>query len=232
MNLPTLPSPLLAGSDIHIWCASLSCSPDELSYFTSLLSADEKARAKRFYFERDRHHFIVGRGLLRCILGSYLEKESAQIEFDYGKYGKPSLTHDKALEFNLSHSKDLAVCAFGLNHAIGIDVEYLHPMSDMNNFAEQYFSPRESAYINSLPAEQKESAFFKLWTCKEAFLKANGSGLTMPLNEVEIFLESGVNAVLSSISGDKVEAMKWRLETFNPLPGYQAACIIRGNKGL
>jgi 4'-phosphopantetheinyl transferase len=234
MNLPTLPSPLLAGSDIHIWCASLKFSSDELIYFATLLSTDEKVRAERFYFERDRHHFIAGRGLLRCILGSYLEKEPAQIEFDYGKYGKPSLKskrYQKNLEFNLSHSKDLVIYAVGWNRVIGIDIEYHHPLSDMNNFAEQYFSPRESAYINLLSAEQKESAFFKLWTCKEAFLKANGSGLRMPLNEVEISLENEKGVILSSIAGNKIKAMKWRLETFSPLPGYQAACIVNGNDG-
>ena len=107
-NFSALPTQPLAGSDLHIWCASLNVSPEDLSCHLSLLSQDEIGRAERFYFEKDRNHFIVGRGLLRTILGGYLEMEPAQIEFVYGTYGKPALKSglkDKVLEFNLSHSK-------------------------------------------------------------------------------------------------------------------------------
>jgi len=229
-----LPSQPLTDFDIHIWCASLSASSEALSRYTSLLSQDELERAKRFYFEKDRNHFIVGRALLRTLLGSYLDMEPSQIEFVYGQYGKPALKagiHEKTLEFNLSHSKDFAVYAFDLNHKIGIDLEHVHPMADMDDFARQFFSLRENVLINSLAGKQKEEAFFKIWTCKEAFLKANGSGITVPIDQVETTLESDGSVRLTSISEREEQAELWRLESFTPISGYQAALAVKGNGG-
>jgi 4'-phosphopantetheinyl transferase len=230
-NFPTLPFQPLTDSDIHIWCASLNISHEELSHHVSLLSLDEKARAERFYFEKDRDHFIVGRGLLRTIISYYLKVEPAQIIFFYEEYGKPALKselRDKTFEFNLSHSKGLALYIFSWNRKVGIDVEYIHSMPDMDDFAERFFSPRESAFINSLSGQQKEIAFFKLWTCKEAFLKANGNGLTVPINEVEISLESEGSVTLEAIGEEKEQISHWQLEIFNPVQGYQAALAVEG----
>jgi len=229
-----LPSQPLTDSDIHIWCASLSASPEDLSHYTSLLSQDEMQRAKRFYFERDHNHFIIGRGLLRTLLGSYLDVEPSKIEFVYGQYGKPALKtgfYEKVLKFNLSHSEDLALYAFGLNHKIGIDLEHVHPMPDMDDFARQYFSLRENILINSLSGKQKEEAFFKIWTCKEAFLKANGNGLTVPINQVETAVESDGSVALISIGEREEQAELWRLESFTPISSYQAALAVKGNGG-
>jgi 4'-phosphopantetheinyl transferase len=137
-DIPLLPSQPLPDSATHIWCASLSVTSTVLAHYSSCLAPDEKARANRFYFEADRNRYIAGRGLLRTILGSYLQRDPAQIEFVYGPYGKPALKPvqgHKTLEFNLSHSKDLAVYAFNLNCKLGVDVEYIKPMSDMDSFA-------------------------------------------------------------------------------------------------
>lgn len=232
-NLP-LPIQPLSDSDIHVWCASLSASSQELSHYRSLLSQNEVERAGRFVFEKDRDHYIVGRGLLRIILGSYLNLKPAQLEFVYGQHGKPALKPgltDKVLEFNLSHSKDQVLYAFNWNRKIGVDIEYLIPMADMDDFAERFFTSRESAWINELSGEQKKDAFFKTWTCKEAFLKANGSGLTVPINEVEISLETKGIVELISIGNDKEQVTRWRLEMFNPFPGYQAAFAVEGHEG-
>jgi 4'-phosphopantetheinyl transferase len=226
-----LPSQPLADSDIHIWCVSLNVSPQDLSYYRSILSKDEVNRAGRFVFEKDRDHYIAGRGLLRVILGSYLDLEPAQLEFVYGPHGKPALKPgptDKALEFNLSHSKDLALYAFNWNRRIGIDIEYIIPMADMDNFAEQFFTRRETALINVLSGHQKEDAFFRTWTCKEAFLKANGSGLTVPINQVEISLDTDEVVTLSSIGNNKEQTSHWHLEILNHFPGYRAALAVEG----
>jgi len=227
----TLPTQPLPDSDLHVWCASLNVSLEEQSYYLSLLSKDEISRAGRFYFERDRNHFIAGRGLLRSFLGSYLNLEPDRIEFVYGRHGKPALKsvgQNKTLEFNLSHSKDLALYAFSWNRKVGIDIEYMIPMADMDDFAEKYFASSESEYINSLSGKQKNEAFFKTWTCKEAFLKANGSGLTVPINQVEISFEAD-GVALTSIGSDKEQSPRWRLELLNPIPGYKAAVAIDGH---
>ena len=227
-----LSSQLLAGSDLHIWCASLNSSLEDLSYYTSLLSSDEVVRAERFYFERDRNHFIIGRGLLRTLLGSYLDVEPFQIEFVYGQYGKPALKaglYKQVLEFNMSHSRDFAIYAFGLDRKIGIDLEHVRPMPDMDDFARQFFSLRENLLINSLSGKQKEDAFFKTWTCKEAFLKANGNGLTVPINKIETSLESDGSVKLMSIGRVKEHGEFWYLKVFSPFPGYQAAVAVEGH---
>lgn len=228
----TPPAQPLLDSDLHIWCASLSVSLQDLSYYLNLLSQDEVEHAKRFVFEKDYNHFIAARGFLRTILGNYLQLEPAQIEFVYGPYGKPALQPgitNKALEFNLSHSKDLAVYAFNWDHKLGVDVEYVQPMPNMDSFAELYFSPRETAFISALSAEEKELAFFKLWTSKEAFLKANGSGLTEPLNEVEVSLETWKSFALNASHHNNPKTEQWHLEMFNPVPGYQAALVFAGH---
>jgi len=233
-RVSALPSQPLTGSDLHIWCASLNVSSQDLLYYRSILSDDEAGRAMRFVFEKDRNHFIVGRGLLRSLLGNYLDLEPAQVEFVYRPHGKPAIKlgpKDKVLEFNLSHSKELVLYAFNWDRKVGIDVEYIQSMPDMDNFAEQFFSPRETALINSLAGEQKEIAFFKIWTCKEAFLKANGSGLTQPLNAMEVYFEAGKVVTLSAIGGDKEQTARWHFEIFNPVSGYQAAFAVEGYAG-
>lgn len=232
-----MPSPLsqpLVDSDLHVWSASLAGSPEELAHYSSLLSADEKTRAEKFYFERDRHRYIFGRGILRTLLAGYLKINPSKIEFMYGAHGKPALKkayHDKILQFNLAHSNDWGLYIFGWDRQLGIDLEHVRPLQDADDFAKRFFSRQESAWINSLPMDQKWGAFYKLWTCKEAFLKANGSGLTIPLNEAEIFIQDDNSAKLVSIGGVSDKAAKWQLEIFNPIDDYQAAIAFEGNQG-
>jgi 4'-phosphopantetheinyl transferase len=230
-HFPGLPFQPLTGSDIHVWCVSLAALIQELDVFFSLLSPDEKARAERFYFEADRHRYIVGRGLLRTFIAGYVGIPPARVEFVYGNFGKPALrsgTGDATFEFNLSHSRDLALYAFNFRSRVGIDIEYARPMPDMDDFAEKFFSPREAEILNSLHGEKKIEAFFTLWTCKEAFLKAHGSGLMFPLNRVEITLDAGEAARIEAIEGDSKQALHWRLESFRPVTGYQASLVVEG----
>jgi 4'-phosphopantetheinyl transferase len=135
----------------------------------------------------------------------------------------------KSLQFNLSHSNEYAVYVFGWDRAVGIDIEYVRPMEDADDFASRFFSARESELIQSLTGHRKWDAFFKLWTCKEAFLKANGSGLTFPLNQAEVHLGMGGSAKLTSIGGDSMQASRWRLETFKPFLDYQASLAVEGH---
>jgi 4'-phosphopantetheinyl transferase len=230
----SFPSQPLADNDLHIWRATLDRSREEISGYFNLLSPEEKARSERFYFERDCDRYIVGRGILRTLLSRYLGIEASRIEFVYGPHGKPAVatdSRDKLLQFNLSHSNDQALYIFGWDHSVGIDLEYICPMQDADDFAAQFYSARETALINSLSDDQKWDAFFKLWTCKEAFLKANGSGLSAPLDEVEISLDVDGSARLTSIGGDSEQAANWRLETINTVVGYQAAVAVEGQGG-
>ena len=232
---PSAPSSQrITDSDLHIWRACLSGSVPELSYFDSILSPDEKARAERFYFERDRNRYIFGRGILRTLLGGYLQVQASKITFVYGPHGKPaieSVRSNKSLQFNLAHSNDWAVYAFGWDHPLGIDLEHIRPMPDVDELAERFFSASERVLIHSLSGDQKWETFFSIWTCKEAFLKATGSGLTLPLDQFEVSPRADGGMKLTSISGNSKPADRWRLETFKPIADYQSAIAVEDHAG-
>jgi 4'-phosphopantetheinyl transferase len=229
LQFPLPPIAPLAINEVHIWYTLIEHLHAYVTEFSSILSADETTRARRFYFVNDRERYIIGRGLLRRLLASYLDLEPSQIQFTYGACGKPELRAKKKgneLRFNLSHSKDLLIYAFCWDRLVGIDVEHIHSMPDEQRLAEEFFSAPESAFLQALSGNQRLEAFFKLWTCKEAFLKATGDGLAKSMDQFEIQLAGGELARLVSIEGDPNQAVCWHLETFEPVPGYQAALAI------
>jgi 4'-phosphopantetheinyl transferase len=224
-----LPSSHLSDNEIHIWDASLQAGREVVAKYSTLLSADEKKRARRFYFKADENRFITGRGILRTLLGRVLKLEPHKIKFQYGEHGKPQVEYNfpgKPFEFNLSHAKDRVVYIFNWGEPVGIDIEHVRPMKDMDDFALQFFTPNEYQLIYSLPKDQKQETFFKIWTCKEAFLKANGSGLTLPINMYEIY-DISDSPKIHSIAQDLQTTAPWNLEMFIPAPGYQAAIAIK-----
>lgn len=183
----------LVNGDTHIFCASLDQPLARLEQFAETLSADERARAARFVFKRDRNRFLAGRGQLREILGWLLHTRPAQLTFAYGDHGKPRLAAPVAgrfLFFNLAHADALAVCAVSARHEVGIDIERVRPIREAEEIAAHFFSTRENAEWRSLPAGQQMEAFFNCWTGKEALLKATGTGLGGPFAQV---VEAGLN---------------------------------------
>ncbi len=222
---------VLSADDVHVWRADLNVSESRIEQLAKTLSPDERQRADRFYFERDRKHFTAGRGILRTILGGYLNLEPAQLQFSYSSRGKPALANtdiEGTISFNLSHSNGLALYALARSRCVGIDLEHIRPMPEAEKLAKRFFSPREHAAIASLPAEQKQEAFFRAWTCKEAYLKAIGEGLT-GLEQVEVSLTPGEPAVLLSIQGGQQAASQWSLHHLTPAPSYMAALAIEGH---
>jgi 4'-phosphopantetheinyl transferase len=216
------PQPLL-DSDLHIWRAALNASPDELAYYESLLSPDEHARAERFHFLNDRQRYITGRGILRMLAGFYLDLEPADIFFEYGLYGKPTL-QQHALQFNLSHSIDQAIYIFGWDSPLGIDMEQIRWLEGADDLAARYFSKSEIAWLRSLNGGAKLQAFFRLWTCKEAFLKAHGSGLNISLDQVEVPFEADVD--------EEITIGEWSIRTFVPLAGFLASFAGTGKRSV
>lgn len=221
---------------VHVWRAELDLATSEIEKLAQTLSPDEVERANRFYFERDKKYFIAGRGILRTILGEYLDLNPAEIEFSYSARGKPSLanTHgDQTLYFNLSHSQGLALYGVSRDFNLGIDLEYIRPMSDIDNLARRFFCQREYTAIASLPDCEKQGAFFQAWTAKEAYLKATGDGLAGGLAEVEVSLIPGEVPGFLSISGNSQTALSWSLYQIIPRPDYMAALAVAGqNWGL
>jgi 4'-phosphopantetheinyl transferase len=213
----------LLATEICIWQASLAVTSSELHQFALTLSADEQKRADRFRFPRDAHRFIVGRGILRALLGRYLQISPEQLQFCYGDHGKPALVSDLAdgLTFNISHSEELMLCAIARGCHVGIDLEYLRPVNNLEELTQRFFSPQEHAAIHALPEASRLRSFFQHWTCKEALLKASGDGL-MDLSAIALHIHSDI-AQLVSWNNAVRPVHSWSVQLFTPAPNCVAA---------
>jgi 4'-phosphopantetheinyl transferase len=190
------------------------------------------ARAARFHFVRDRRRFIVGRGLLRTLLGRYLRLAPAALRFAYTPLGKPFLIADDAPEplcFNLSHSNELALFAFSRNRAVGVDIEHVRPVDDYEQIAARFFAPAECAQLRTLPDGQRARAFFSCWTRKEAYIKAHGVGLSLPLERFTVSIAPDEPAGLLATLDDPAEAARWSLLALPAGPDYEAALAVAGD---
>jgi 4'-phosphopantetheinyl transferase len=213
-------------NEIHVWHTSLK-SPAELARrFESLLSPDEKHRAVQFYFSRDRELFGVTRGILRELIGAYLNRSAAELRFSCDPRGKPSIKQEEVnspLRFNLSHTRGCALYAFVRGRQVGIDVERIIPDSVRETIAEHFFAPAELIELRALPKHLQVEAFFECWTRKEAYVKACGKGLQMALDSFEVTLTP--RAPARFVRG--VEP-RWKLVAFTPEPNYVAALVFEG----
>jgi len=224
-------SPLaLPANEVQLWRVDIEAiGPDE-SRWRQVLSSDELTRASRFHFPRDRQRFVAARGLLRIILASYLATDPNRVSFSYSKQEKPSLSPvhvDSGITFNISHSGGIALLAFARRREIGVDVEQLRPDSDLEAIARRFFSVHEQSQLAALPAEEKVDAFFRCWTRKEAFIKATGDGLSLPLSQFDVSLAAGETNALLATRPDASEAGRWLLQEVPGGPGYIAALCVR-----
>ncbi len=218
------PRSMLLDNEIHVYCAHL----DEMNVdaLLLLLSDDERARAERFHFDIDRRRFIARRGQLRLLLSRYLDVLPAQIAFAYSAHGKSYLPN-QALHFNLSDAKPLALYAFA-RVPIGIDIEHIYTMSDMDDVAALMFSQAENAVYRALPDEQKAEGFFNCWTRKEAFIKAVGEGLSYPLADFDVTLKPGDSAKILRIRENTQAYQAWSLYDLQPAADFCGALAIQG----
>jgi 4'-phosphopantetheinyl transferase len=219
---PILPV-TLPENEIHIWRAWLDVEPQERDRLSGYLSEDERARASRFVFQHDREHFAVARGRLRELLGTYLHRSPQSLEFRTGRYGKLSLADHADLRFNLTHSYGLALYAFAIIRELGIDVEKIRPDFASEGIAERYFSVAEQNELRELPVELHTNAFFLCWTRKEAYVKAHGGGLQIPLESFDVSLTPGKPETLRSADSER-----WNLRSFEPAPEYIASLVGEG----
>lgn len=220
----------LPTDEIHIWRADLQANYDLIPVLLPLLSADEQARANRFYFQKDHDRFILARGILRIILGQYLNLSPQQLQFQYNETGKPSLLQHSHLCFNLSHSHQLALYAVAWNRDVGIDVEQIDSERDYESIAARFFSSQEQAALNQLSAARKLQGFFNCWTRKEALLKAIGKGLTLPLDQFAVSLAPDEPACLLHVDWMPQSFDEWWLQDLQVGTGYAAAVAAVGKK--
>lgn len=219
---PMLPV-ALCENEIHIWRAWLDVEPKERDRLSLYLTEDERTRASRFVFQHDREHFAVARGRLREILGTYLQRPPQRLEFRTGPYGKLTLADCPDLRFNLTHSYGLALYAFAMNRELGIDTEKIRPEFATKGIAERYFSAAEQSELHELPVEVQTSAFFLCWTRKEAYVKAHGNGLQIPLESFDVSLTPGEPEKLRSADSER-----WNMRSFEPALEYIASLIAEG----
>jgi 4'-phosphopantetheinyl transferase len=225
-------TPVLSSDEVHVWCAELDQTASRVHNLQQTLDGNERARAERFYFKRDRNHFIVAHGLLRVILSRYLNIEPGDLRFCYSPYGKPMLAKEfdgDRLRFNLSHSHSLVLYAVTRARDIGIDIERIRPDLAYEQIAEGFFSPREVAALRTVPTSRQLGAFFNCWTRKEAYIKARGEGLSLPLDRFDVSLAPGEPAILLSTVGDPHETSRWSLRELDLAPGYVAALAVEGH---
>lgn len=214
----------LGEAEIHVWFRALDQQVPNANALFELLSADERERARRYRFDEHRNEFILTRAALRILLGFYLETFPEQLAFSYSAQGKPSLEKDAAaLCFNVSHTHGLAALAFGRGCEIGVDVEKLRPECDATKLAQRFFSASEREAISSLSGRALHEAFFRCWTRKEAFIKAKGGGLSIPLDQFDVSIDEGRPAALLGTRPDPAEASRWMLHDLPVKEGYAGA---------
>ena len=212
---------------VEVWRVELEVSDSRLLEHRADLSADELARADRFVVETPRRQLTVTRSVLRRLLGAALERDPKSLSFRYGRDGKPSLTGDE-LAFNVSHSHGRALIAISAEGTLGVDLEKVREEVRHERVGERYFSAPERAVLRALPPEQKAAAFFRCWARKEAWLKAKGTGLRLPLAGFDVTLAPSEPARLLATRFDDEEAPRWSLLELDAGAGYQAALAWLG----
>lgn len=201
----------LRAQTVDIWRIELNLEAGCLPALQALLSSEEADQARRFHFERDRRRYLVSHAALRCILGGYLDLSPQSIAFRFSRHGKPSLREHGGLYFNLAHSHELALVAVTGLGEVGVDIEHVRPLEDMDSIARHSFSEHEYNQLQALPAGERLQGFFQCWSRKEAFIKALGEGLSYPLQQFSVTFGSEISSRLAAISAGTDEAARWTL---------------------
>ncbi|MGK7924023.1 MAG: 4'-phosphopantetheinyl transferase superfamily protein [Spirulina sp.] len=212
----------LPDGEVRVWRCNVKSPPVTVEALEKLLSEEEKTKADRFYFQRDRDRYILGRGLLRVLLGNDLQRDPQSLQFVYSAKGKPFLQGGEA-QFNLSHSGDWVVYGVSRDRRIGVDVEQIRPFPEALKLAKRFFCEAEWEKIRGLPSNLTSRAFFTAWTRKEAFLKATGEGI-VGLKDVEVSLLPEEPAQIYRIEG-KI-ARGWQLWPLDLGGEYAGAVVV------
>jgi 4'-phosphopantetheinyl transferase len=216
----------LAAEEVHVWRLVLAQPPDALAILARTLDPDERRRAARFHFERDRTAYTAARGALRTLAGGYLGVAPADLVFAYRAKGKPYLeTAPRDLRFNVSHSGRFALLAFTVGCEVGVDVEHRRPLQDLLSLAKLSFSEPEYATLCGLPPDDHLDAFFACWSRKEAFIKTTGEGISQ-LGDFEVSLRPGEPARLLRVNDVSPADQRWVMHELPAIPDHAAALVI------
>jgi 4'-phosphopantetheinyl transferase len=222
---------IVADNEVHVWRAQLELPSSQVQRLRDHLTEDELERANRFSFEVDRQRFIAARGILRSILGRYITIYPGHLRFSYNQYGKPFLAPQFSsylLNFNLCHSGSMALYAITRNMEIGVDVERVRSDFEYEEIAKRFFSVNEAAILRTIPTETRLEAFYTCWTRKEAYIKAHGKGLSLPLDSFDVSCAPWEPPMLLIAKDDPQERSLWTLLDLKPGPGYVGALAVKG----
>ncbi len=218
----------LSGSTVHVWHAALD-DADREKDFTSCLSSAERDRAQKLRFEEHRCRYVAFHGVARMILGGYLEVRPDEVRFELGPYGKPDVAADQnpgGLSFNMSESQGHALYGITREHAIGVDIEGIRDINSMETIIANTFTPTEQASFRGLSADKKRDMFFACWTRKEAFAKAVGRGLSLPLSSFDVALGQDTPARLPRLDESVGDAARWTIHPLTPAGGFVGAVAV------
>jgi 4'-phosphopantetheinyl transferase len=226
--VPEVPS--LSAEVVHVWKQAGVSDASSLELLRSLLAPEECQRAERFRFDKDRHLFITARGWLRALAGAYTSSAPTKVTFCYSARGKPELTGSAVdFRFNVSHSGETILLAFALGRRVGVDVEEIRRDFSIAEIAERFFSPAEQGSLRNLPAADQHHAFFRCWTRKEAYIKAMGDGLSLPLDQFDVSLAPNEPAQLLQTRPDAAEAERWSMCDLDVGDQYAGALVVERN---
>ena len=220
---PSKPWTIRAG-EITLCSLPLIASHSTLTALRLTLSPDELDRANRFITQPLQDAFVIGRGVLRAILAYCVQTTPEQIRLSYGNNGKPHLINNPGLRFNLSHSEGHALFALTMEKDIGVDLEQVRPLSNLDQVAALFFSSEEIDELNNLEIESKERAFFRCWTRKEAYIKAKGEGLSTAFKSFSVTLSETIPPRLYGIE----DPYKWKIYDISPNNDNLAAVVVEG----
>ena len=219
------PVPRLNANEVHLW--TLTPGAEDVAEYTSLLSPTEVDRARRFRFPALFERFVSDHGRLRLLLAGYLQADPQTLDFVENAQGKPRLSGpDCRLRFNMSHTRGLTMIAVCLDAELGIDVEAMRPVEDRDDIAARNFSPIENRTLQAEPEAERDAAFLRCWTRKEAYVKARGEGLSLPLDGFAVTLAGKDRPALVHCAWDEHEPYRWMVEHLRPMAGYIGALAI------
>jgi 4'-phosphopantetheinyl transferase len=216
--------PALAENELHVWRASLDLPAAVFKRIEKTLDEQEKKRGERYLVPEARDCFVATRGILRALLGTYLDIDAGKVALNYGPHGKPFLSpaHNSDVCFSVSHSHRMALFVFARGHEVGVDIEWVEPNRRVMEIATHFFSEEETASLATLPPELAQQAFFGCWTRKEAYIKARGQGLSIPLRSFSVsFTES------EQVVRDETGAA-WGCYALEPGGGFAGAVVAAG----
>ena len=230
-QIPDPPTSVLTNGQIHVWRWPLSCPPDRVDSLSRTLNELELERASRYHFEALRHRFVVAHAGLRAILAGYTGIPPEQLSFRFGVQGKPTLVDRglaPGLEFNLSDSQDIALVAVTMHQPIGVDVERVREIPELDSITPTILAPEELAFLTNRKGPERLAAFLRFWTCKEAIIKAMGVGLSANLKRIVVDAESAAAGRWFTVHVP-TSGRNWSVRSLPIDGGYQAALAMEGN---